>query len=594
VILLTIDTLRADRVGVYGGPAGVTPTLDALAARGVTFLDATAHVPLTLPSHVSLLSGRYPPRHGVRDNQGFTLRADARLLAEILRASGYHTAAVIASFVLNRSTGLARGFAEYNERFAGAGRAHVTLSDLERRGPEIAREAAKWVSGAQEPFFLWVHLYDPHAPYDPPRAFASRFPSRPYEGEIATSDWSAGEVLAAVPAPVRARTFVIATSDHGESLGDHGEAEHGMLLYDSTLHVPLIIAGPELPAALRVAQQVRLVDVAPTILELLHVPREAGMDGTSFMNLVRGTTTTAVPSSYAETAYGYLHFGWSELRSVRDGDWKYIDAPRPELYDLRRDPAETRNLHDARPQSSAALSRQLPASAGAVAQPAIDSATLERLRSLGYTGGTGPVAGMRRSGSDDPKDHIAEYVAYTTRFNEALRALESDRADAALVRFRALSEKFPASFEAHQYVGRALSALGRQRAALAEYGIAIRLNPGSAILYFDAARALSAAGEFQRAFDHVKEGLRLEPESFYGRLTEGFIAEAAGQEERAVTAFRAALQMNPDLAVAQYELGVIAERQGRTQEAIERYRGATAADPELRPAWQALRRLEGR
>ena len=219
--------VRADRVGVCGGPSGLTPALDALGRLGAVFLDATAHAPLTLPSHASILTGRYPLSHGVHDNSGFTLASAVPTLATVLHDSGYHTAAFVASFVLRGSTGLARGFDVYDDRFEGAGRSHLTTTSLERRAPEVARAAGSWLATAPRPLFLWVHFYDPHAPYDAPPAFAEKFPGRPYDAEAAASDFGVSTLLAAMDSARRAETVVVATGDHGEGLGEHGEPEHG-------------------------------------------------------------------------------------------------------------------------------------------------------------------------------------------------------------------------------------------------------------------------------------------------------------------------------------------------------------------------------
>src|SRR5438132_447881 len=281
-----LETLRADRVGADGGTAGVTPALDAFARDGAVFLDATAHAPLTLPSHSSILTGRYPASHGVHDNSGFALSESVPTLASLLHGAGYHTAAFVASFVLRGSTGLARGFDVYDDTFEGMGRSHQTTTSLQRRAPEVARDAVRWLARAPRPYFLWVHFYDPHAPYDAPPAFAEKFPGRPYEAEVATADFGVSTVLDALPPDRRADTLVVVTGDHGESLGDHGESEHGILLYDATLHVPLIMAGAGVPAGVRVRRQVRHVDLVPTIAELLGVRVPASVDGVSLVPLL--------------------------------------------------------------------------------------------------------------------------------------------------------------------------------------------------------------------------------------------------------------------------------------------------------------------
>ena len=604
IIVVTIDTLRADRVFVPGGSAGPAPALEALGRAGAVFLDATAHVPLTLPSHASIFTGRYPTSHGVHDNGGFLLPESVPTLASTLRGAGYHTAAFVSSFVLRGTTGLAHGFDVYDDRFDGLGRATLDASQLERRGPEVAREAVRWLATAPRPFFLWVHFYDPHAPYDPPPAFAAKFPGQPYDGEIAASDFGVSMILDALPAARRAETVVVATGDHGESLGEHGESEHGILLYDSTLHVPLVMQGPGIPRGVTIRQQVRHVDLLPTIVELLGVKAPAQLDGVSLVPLLRGVRPRGVrpqgvrpqsdpdvPVSYAESRFGELHFGWSPIHSVRDGTWKYIDGPAPELFDLTGDPHERRNQHDARSGTAAGLARVLGEMVArtqnpAPTRPAADAA--ERLRSLGYVSGRVTLGADR---GEDPKREIARYEQYVAAFNDGLSRLESGRAAEAESAFRRLAREFPLAFEAHQYLARALAARRAFTGATAEFDLAIRLSPREAVVYFDAARALADAAQFDRAFARVAEGRRLEPSSFYGALTEGLVARAAGQTDRAEQAFHEAIRMNPGLAVAHLELGRLAETRGDRETARAEYRRALDGDASLSEARQAIDRM---
>ena len=611
VLLVTIDTLRADRVGVDGGPSGLTPALDALGRHGVVFLDATAHAPLTLPSHASILTGRYPTSHGIRDNSGYALAESVPTLATLLHGAGYHTAAFVSSFVLRRSTGLARGFDVYDDRFEGIGRAHLTTTTLERKAAETAREAASWMKTAPHPFFLWVHFYDPHAPYDPPSAFAAKFPGRPYEGEVATADFGVSTLVSAIAPDRRAATLVVVTGDHGEGLGEHGESEHGMLLYDSTLHVPLIVQGPGAGEGVHVQRQVRHVDLLPTVAELVGVSASASLDGLSLVPLLRGSdrgqmgvrhpsdtvpvaeSANEAPPSYAESRFGELHFGWSPIHSLRDGTWKYIDGPDPELYRLSDDHAERENRHAARADTASGMAGALrdlasrdPLSPAAVART--DAA--ERLRALGYVSGRVELGGA--GGADaDPKREIGRYEAYVTTFNGALAALETGRTADAEVIFRRLAREYPLAFEAHQYLARALAARHATAAAVAELDVAIGLSPREAVLYFDAARALADRGEFDRAFARVAEGRRLDPTSFYGALAEGLVARAAGDPGRAERAFRDAVQMNPTLAVAHLELGRIAEDRAERDLARREYQLALEGDATLAAARRALDHL---
>jgi arylsulfatase A-like enzyme/Flp pilus assembly protein TadD len=596
VVLVTIDTLRADRVGAYGASTGATPNLDRLARRGVIFEDATAHAPLTVPSHTSILTGLYPFEHKVRDNAGFSLPASSRTLAETLHGSGYRTAAFVASYVLGRTTGLARGFDIYADRFDTTA-SHLSLSSLQRRGPEVARDAATWLATAQHPFFLWVHFYDPHAPYDPPPAFAARFPGHPYEGEVATSDWALGELLRAID-KASANAVVIVTADHGESLGEHGEPEHGIFLYDATLRVPLVMSGPGMRRGYRVTQQVRHVDIAPTVLDLAHVSPSDRMDGMSLKALLEGRAREVVPASYSESAFGHLHFGWSELRAIRDGSWKYVEAPRPELYDMHGDPAERSNLLEKKRQTAAALAKALAALTPAASRgardathPQFDAVQADRLRTLGYMSGRVEL-GPETAGSD-PKEHIAEYAAYVSQFTEGLDALQAGRQREAEHTFERLARSFPTSFEVREYLGRALAARGAHKEALVCFEDARRLSPRTAVIDFDTARSLAARRQFNEALAQVEHGLALEPDAFYGYITKGQVLRDAGQRGPAVAAFQKALSLSPGLVVAEYELGALAEQEGDRVEALSHYRRALSGDPGMTEAREAVMRLEG-
>jgi len=605
LILVTVDTLRADHVGVLAGGSAtgeVTPALDALGRSGAVFLDATAHAPLTLPSHASILTGRYPPAHGVHDNGGFRLAADVPTLATALHDAGFQTAAFVSSFVLRASAGLSRGFDRYDDRFEGAGRAHQTASELERRGPETAREAARWLAKAPPRFFLWVHFYDPHAPYDPPPAFAARFPGRPYDGEVATADLALSVLVNALASDRRADTLIVVTGDHGESLGEHGESEHGILLYDATLHVPLVMNGPGIAAGIRIGRQVRHVDLVPTLAELLSVKPPSTLDGVSLVPVLARSATSAgahePPASYAESRFGELHFGWSPLRSIRDGTWKYIESPAPRLFQLSADPAELDNRRDARPDTAAGMARVLAAmsargDSATGARPAADADASERMRSLGYVSGRVALGSATSGGSggEDPNQEIARYEAYVKAFNEGLANLEQGQLRAAEASFRRLARDYPLAFEAHQYLGRALAARGAFVNAAAEYDVAIGLSPQEPALYFDAARALADAAQFDRAFALTAEGRRLEPSSYFGALTEGLVARAAGQTDRAERALHEAVTLNPTLSVAHLELGRIAESRRDLDGARREYQHALDGDETLAAAREGLVRL---
>jgi arylsulfatase A-like enzyme/Tfp pilus assembly protein PilF len=628
VLLVTIDTLRADRIGAYGYSRARTPTLDALASRGVRFADATAHAPLTYPSHVSIFTGRYPGAFGVRLNGMDPLPTATVTLAERLKAAGYRTGAIVGSVVLDQSYGLAQGFDDYDDAIAAPPKATMAMAELQRSAEEITALASRWIQPQRTPWFLWVHYYDPHLPYEAPAAFAAAAPGRPYDAEVAYVDVELGKLLKSID---RSRTAVIVTSDHGEALGEHGEPDHGFFLYDATLRVPLIVAAPGLKPRV-VSEQVRLIDITPTVAALAGLPAEGSTEdgGESLRRLMDGETRGEVPVSLAESWYPRLHFGWSELRSARVGEWKYIAAPKPELYDLRTDPTEAKNVAADRAQVAGRLAGDLQKTTSRFTQrdPAKssqpDAATVRRLQALGYVGTFAPVTSGK--GGDDPKDRIVDYRRYRDLFNRALGLLGRGDGAAAATALRQLVKLNVRAFEAHLYLGNAYLLTGKYDAALAEYDVASQLNPGLASPHFEAAKAFSAQGDTAAAAARARRGLEIEPDSFYGRFTLGVVlqkaqqwAEAFAEFERAVALngrdpraraglasaamrtnnldtarqqFEAMIELRHQVAPAHYNLGVIAARGGDRVEAMRRYKLALQADPAFKPAADALAKLK--
>ena len=627
IVLITIDTLRADRLGSHGYTLATTPNLDQLAAQGVRFADATSHSPLTLPAHVAIMTGRYQARYGIRLNGVVPLPEAATTVAERLRDAGYQTSAIVASAILDESFGLAQGFSHYDDEMPPVAGPRAALSELQRRGREVADLAAAWLDAKpQAPWFLWLHFFDPHLPYEAASEFEKAHPERPYDAEVAAADSAVGRVLRKID---RASTFVIVTGDHGESLGDHRELDHGYYVYDSTLHVPLLIAGPGVASRV-VREQVRSVDIAPTIEAVAGLPARGDLDGESLMPLVGGLGRRDVPVSYAESWYPRLHFGWSELRAIRVGEWKYVAAPKPELYDLRRDRGEQKNLITGRSTVAGRLSADLaslvrglePSAAPAPVQP--DPETLARLRALGYVGTLAPMGSG--TATEDPKDHILDYRGYRQRFNQALGAMDQGRLDLAVPLLKALVSANVRGFEVHLYLGNAYAAQGHADAALGEYAAAGQLNPQWAMPHFEAAKVLIGRGDTAAAIARARQGLALEPRSFYGLYTSGVVYQRAGLLQDAVGAFRAAIAVNGRdprahanladvslklgafdvaagefermialnyrVAPAHYNLGLMAQRNGDRVEAGRRFQLALKADPAFKPARDALAKLK--
>jgi arylsulfatase A-like enzyme len=398
------------------------PHLDRLAGEGVVFDRASSAAPLTVPAHASLFTGLLPPSHGVRENASPPLSSQHTTLAETLRAHGFITAAVVGSGVLDPDRGLFQGFDHYS-----------SVPATHRRGPQtgqrsaeaVVNEAISWLNGiADSRFFLWTHLYDPHRPYEPPEPFASRYADDPYVGEIAYADSQIGRLLETLErSRLLDRTIVVVAGDHGESLGEHGERDHGIFVYESVLRVPLMIRAPSLEPR-RVAALVRLIDVMPTVLDLLGLPAPAS-DGVSLTPLMNGERQDL--EAYAESIYPQ-RFGWSPIRSLRDGRFKLIDAPRPELYDLERDPFEQTNVYTDRPTTAAALNRRLAAMASGGRSWPESAATRqgappppevrERLAALGYV--SSPPGQVERAQLRDAKDFVVENWAPDQQVNKGL------------------------------------------------------------------------------------------------------------------------------------------------------------------------------
>jgi arylsulfatase A-like enzyme len=405
VVVITLDTTRADRLSAYGFLDASMPALERLARDGVVFDQASSVAPLTLPAHASLFTGLFPPGHGVHDNAGQALSASHTTLAEILQARSFRTGAFVGSAVLSADRGLTQGFDSYrSERSLD----HHATDTRQRRADDVVDDALRWLDDiGRARFLLWVHLYDPHRPYEPPEPYRSLY-TDPYMGEIAFADAQIGRVLTALDQhALLENTIVVVAGDHGESLGEHGERDHGIFVYESTLRVPLIIRVPGGPRG-RIGEVVRLIDVMPTLLDLLSVSGPS-MDGVSLAGLMDGRDRQLGLEAYSESLYPQ-RFGWSPLRALREGRFKVIEAPRPELYDLERDPFETRNLYDERRPLAEALMRRLAllthrdGSADLPGGAVLPAHVKERLAALGYAAGGSTATARVRTDLPDPKD----------------------------------------------------------------------------------------------------------------------------------------------------------------------------------------------
>jgi arylsulfatase A-like enzyme/cytochrome c-type biogenesis protein CcmH/NrfG len=474
VVVISIDTLRSDHLGVYGYTAGATPAIDALRRDSVLFTHAYSHVPLTLPAHVSLLSGTLPGEHGVRDNVGYAVApALAPWLPSLLAGHGYATGGFVSSFVLRHATGVARGFATYDDHFPRA--AQATMAGVGRPGQATLDAAKAWLGGqGGKPLFLFFHVYEPHLPYQPPPPFDARFTARPYDGEIAEADRVVGLLLDELKRlGIYDRALVVLLSDHGEGLGDHGEDEHGLLLYRESLQVPLLV---KLPGGARAGQTVdqpaQLVDLVPTVIEVLGLEPIAGLAGSSWLSLASPRTL------YAETYYPQIHFGWQPLRSVIGEGHHYIESTAPELYDLAADPAESRNrLTDDR-----RLAGRLRDAARGFARPlaapaAADQSTRQELAALGYLSGAATSTADPES-LPRPQDRIGVLRA----IQAALRDARHGDVDAGIAALDAILRENPLILDAWSELGTALDRRARHAEALRAFEKAFELSGRSAPL----------------------------------------------------------------------------------------------------------------
>lgn len=615
LLLISIDTLRADHLGCYGYPGARTPNIDGLAARGAQFAEATTVTPLTLPAHASLLTGTFPAYHGVRDNGGFYLESEHITLAEILHDAGYRTGGFVGAFVLDSRWGLQQGFDRYVDNFDLSQAGGAGMDRIQRPANEVADRALEWIDQrSAQPFFAWVHFYDPHAPYTPPAQIAAEFPptlAGAYDAEIAWTDTQVGRLIAHLTnARVLDETLVIVVGDHGESLGEHQEQEHGFFVYDAALQIPLIIAGEGLPTTV-VREQVRIVDVMPTALDLLGIPVPKVAQGQSLRPAVNGQRLDLL--AFGETWYPRYHYGWSELMTVRDGRYKFVLAPRRELYDLQNDPGETRDLSSVNPARADALARALRQmladttrlNAATTAQR-IDPEAEERLRALGYVGSR-VSAGNRPNGSRaDPKDKI-DLFNLLKLAGEDLQAGQPDEAHAKLGRVIARDDQV---VDAHTMLGDLHLKAKRYGEAAAEYRRALALDPEYQRAAFNLAVTYKSMGRLDDARAGFERARQLDPRSGTAQFELADLAmrrreyeAAAGlldqalplsvdrpaylvklgecyielkRHDEAEKRLREALGVNPNAERAHYDLGLIHEARGETGKAIAEYEAETA------------------
>ena len=615
VVLVTLDTTRADRLGCYGRADAGTPNLDRLAARGVRFADAWSVVPITLPAHLSMMTGCTPVTHGVRDNGG--ARYDGRIptLAVRLAANGYRTAAVVSASVLDSDWGANAGFSVYDDRFGGKS---------ERSAASATTRALEIFGSSTEPIFLWVHYFDPHWNYEPPPPFAERYRDDPYQGEIASVDFELGRLFAGLD-KAKQKSIIVVVGDHGESLGEHGERTHGIFTYRATLSVPFLIAGPGIPAGRVVLEPVSILDLAPTVAELIGLSPAKLQDGISLARAVlRGEPAPRSRAIYFESMLPFYSYGWVAPRGEADGRYTFIDLPKKEVYDLRGDPGQLKNLFTATDPLSASLTRRFARLTAGLAKhegqgtPALlTEDKLAQLSSLGYLPGvpSGPNAPTL-----DPKD----VIDLADRVLDATQLQRNGRFDEAIAMVDQILLRNPDNVRARAVRGQALLSQKRFREAVVAFGEIVALAPTVGTYRTDLGSSLAGAGELAKAEAEWRKAIELEPhladprakliaahlqkgetakavaaakdsaasgaESAELDLEIGLAYASSGDVATAQRFLESALRLRPAYAKALATLGRIARDQGRIDDALLRYRAALEAerDPKERARLAAI------
>jgi arylsulfatase A-like enzyme/cytochrome c-type biogenesis protein CcmH/NrfG len=609
VLLITLDTVRADHVGCYGAAGASTPTIDALAASGVRFATAVAHAPLTAPSHASILTSRTPLGHGVRDNGAYVLPEGVRSVAEDFRQAGYKTAAFVSGFPLTRRFGLDRGFETYDDHLPRGSDPRRTAY-VERSADRTTDAALQWLDAAPQsgPFFLWVHYFDAHAPYEPPAEFAARASSA-YAGEIAFVDSQIARLISRIESAAGpGRTLVLVTADHGESLGEHGEDTHGIFLYDSTLRVPFILAGPGVPSGRVRTTVARGIDVAPTLLDYAGLEAK-DMEGRSLRRAAGGETLEDLPA-YAESLHSQLQYGWAPLHAWRTARYKLIEAPRVELYDLQADDHETHDRAREEQTRVEALRRELlklmDTKTPAAAQ-AIDAETAARLDALGYLGGgaqsapppngrdpkdgIGLVTRLGRNGMSvartEPQKAIRELTALLAEDPGMLvvlrtRAVAYETAgqyEAAVRDLRSLEKRGALSAEDSVVLGDSLRLAGRTREAISVLEATARKNPRFAQPWLSLAAVFVAQKRLDEAAKAYSNALEIAPDQTEALRGLGDLALIRGDTAAADRRYGRILEIDPGDPGALSKLGVVRVRQGRVEDGIALFRKAVEREP---------------
>jgi arylsulfatase A-like enzyme/Flp pilus assembly protein TadD len=586
VVFITIDTLRPDHLGCYGYKQIRTPNIDALASEGVRFERAYTPVPVTLPAHTVILTGTYPMLSGMHDFSGNKLNLSQLTLASVLKQHGYATGAVIGSAVLDSRFGLNQGFDFYYDHFDFNRLQESNLEEMKRQGGAVTDTALDWLGkNHQNKFFLWMHLYDPHYPYRPPTPYSEQYKDRPYDGEIAFADAQIGRLITFLKAKGLYRnTLIVLAGDHGESLGEHGEKTHGFFIYNSTLHVPVIIRLPGISRARLVPETMSLADLMPTVLHVLKIDIPSQVQGVNLLPLLTQNKLDESRNLYAETFLPRLHFNWSELRAVETRKYQFIDAPKPELYDLSQDPGETHNLYadkkavaDELRARLASLISQYSAGQELAEKTGLDPSLMERLKSLGYagfSGGGNPTITDRSL--PDPKDRIEIYELISDAIAESQHGQYQDSAE----KLSAVLKTDPNSVPVHYLLGLDYYRLREFPRAVEELQHVLQLSPDYSLAVFNLGLAYARTGDLDQAIQTLKHALQLDGTNFSAAYNLGAAYTQKQMVPEAVAAFRQTIAIAPQYAPGHRALGELLLYQNQVDDALVELRTASELDPQ--------------
>jgi len=588
ILFFTLDTTRADHLGCYGYDRAETPNMDRLAETGILFKNATCQVPLTLPSHSSMFTGTYPFYHGVRDNGGFYLEPERTTLAEVLKVHGMATSAFVGAFVVDSRWGLDQGIDYYYDNFDFAKYKRISLDSVQREGGEVIEAFFEWFEkNYQKKFFSWIHFYDPHTPYDPPEPYKTRFSKWNwglYDGEIAYVDELIGKVLdKLIEKDVLKKTLIVIVGDHGESLGQHKENAHGFFIYDAAISVPLIIKLPSQSLkAKKVNARVETIDIMPTLLQILGLPLPSEVQGKSLLPLILDKHSNQERFAYSETYYPRYHFGWSELKSLQNSRYKYIQAPRPELYDIVNDPNELTNIYRQEIRIGKQFEEKLNSllekmSAEGIEEKGpqkLDEEAMEKLMALGYVGGFTSQSELGKSGDlPDPKDKIHLF----NKIKMAEGNFAEDKLDGALERITEVIEEDPLIKEARRVRARIFLKTNKLEEAIEECKEALKIDPEYEAAIFSLAHAYKRLKKYEEAITGYERLMQLDPRDHKAAYNLGEIYMKMDDIDKAIFYLQKAIDLEPErssmahnlLGTAYFEKEMLEQAEAEFNKALE-------------------------